>query len=311
VRVGSLCTGIGGAEMALDMMGLKPEVVWYAEFDPKASQLLADKMPGVPNLGDITKIDWTSLEPVDAITAGYPCQPFSTAGKRRGTDDERHLWPYIADALRVLRPRYTFLENVSAHLGLGFDAVLSDLASLGFDAEWTTLRASDVGACHQRDRLFIVATDTHQGRRQLGNEWGGVGELRHDADRCGEAGGWPSDLPGGQVTEWGKYGPAIARWTEVIGRPAPDPTVDGKLNPTLVEWMMGYPEGWTADMSRTAALKALGNAIVPHQAAAAWGHLLGSSVHTHTHTHTHTPCCRPHGPATPTDRGCTGTGDRT
>jgi DNA (cytosine-5)-methyltransferase 1 len=161
MRVGSLCTGIGGAEMALAMMGLEAEVVWYAEYDPKASQLLADKMPDVPNLGDITKIDWTSLEPVDAITAGYPCQPFSTAGKRQGVDDERHLWPYIADALRVLRPRYAFLENVSAHLGLGFDAVLSDLASLGFDAEWTTLRASDVGACHQRDRLFIVATDTN------------------------------------------------------------------------------------------------------------------------------------------------------
>jgi DNA (cytosine-5)-methyltransferase 1 len=76
------------------------------------------------------------------------------------------------------------------------------------------------------------------------------------------------------ATDWGKYGSAIARWAEVIGRPAPEPTVDGKLNPALVEWMMGYPQDWTVDMSRTAALKALGNAIVPHQAAAAWGHLL-------------------------------------
>ena len=160
MRVGSLCTGIGGAEMALQMMGLEPEVVWYAEFDSHPSTLLADKMPGVPNLGDIKQIDWSSLAPVDAITAGYPCQPFSLAGKRKGTDDPRHLWPAIAECLRILRPRYAFLENVAAHLGLGFDTVLCDLAKIGFDAEWTTLRASDVGACHQRDRLFIVATNT-------------------------------------------------------------------------------------------------------------------------------------------------------
>ena len=77
-------------------------------------------------------------------------------------------------------------------------------------------------------------------------------------------------------TDWGKYAPAIERWAEVINRPAPGPTDDQKrLNPALVEWMMGYPEGWTEGVSRTGQLKALGNAIVPHQAAAAWGNLLG------------------------------------
>ena len=78
---------------------------------------------------------------------------------------------------------------------------------------------------------------------------------------------------------WGKYAPAIDRWANVIDRPAPDPTDgQGRLNPALVEWMMGYPEGWTEGVSRTGQLKALGNAIVPHQAAAAWGHLLGLDV---------------------------------
>ena len=81
--------------------------------------------------------------------------------------------------------------------------------------------------------------------------------------------------------DWGKYAPAIERWAEVIDRPAPDPTDgQGRLNPALVEWMMGYPEGWTEGVSRTGQLKALGNAIVPHQAAAAWGHLLGLDVST-------------------------------
>ena len=81
------------------------------------------------------------------------------------------------------------------------------------------------------------------------------------------------------MTGWGKYAPAIERWAEVMDRPAPDPTDgQGRLNPALVEWMMGYPEGWTEGVSRTGQLKALGNSIVPHQAAAAWGHLLGLNV---------------------------------
>ena len=157
MRVGSLCTGIMGAELALSMMGVEPELIWYSEIDPHACKLLAAKT-AAPNLGDLKSIKWESVEPVDILCAGYPCQPFSHAGKRKGTDDPRHLWPWIACALRVLRPRFALYENVAAHLGLGFDEVLSDLAAFGFDAEWTTLRASDVGACHQRDRLFIVAT---------------------------------------------------------------------------------------------------------------------------------------------------------
>lgn len=149
--------GIGGAELAMEMMGLEPELLWYSEIDKDASKVLAHHWPGVPNLGDLKLIDWATCPPVEILTAGYPCQPFSLAGHRKGTDDPRHLWPWIADALRILRPRVALFENVAAHLSLGFDTVLSDLAEIGFDADWTTFRASDVGACHRRDRLFIVA----------------------------------------------------------------------------------------------------------------------------------------------------------
>ena len=180
--VGSLCTGILGAELALDLMGLEPDLRWYSEIDKDACKLLAQRHPDVPNLGDLKLIEWERCEPVDVLTAGYPCQPFSTAGNRKGTDDPRHLWPWIACALRVLRPRFALFENVAAHLGLGFDAVLSDLAALGFDAEWATLRASDVGACHGRNRVFLAAHPEGAG--------GGMGPGRlHDRGRPAGAGG--------------------------------------------------------------------------------------------------------------------------
>ena len=158
MRVGSLFTGYGGLDLAVG-----GELAWYAEIDKAACQILADLYPGVPNLGDITKIDWTQVEPVDVLTGGYPCQPFSHAGNRKGKNDERHLWPYVRDAIDTLRPEYAVLENVSGHLTLGFANVLSDLATIGFDAEWGTFRASDVGAPHQRKRLFIIAYPNPQG----------------------------------------------------------------------------------------------------------------------------------------------------
>ena len=152
MRVGSLFTGYGGLDMAVG-----GELVWYAEIEKAACQVLAAHHPRIPNLGDITAINWADVEPVDILTGGYPCQPFSHAGNRKGKNDERHLWPYVLTAIRAIRPRYAILENVSGHLSLGFDSVLTDLAEIGWAAEWGTYRASDVGAPHRRERLFIIA----------------------------------------------------------------------------------------------------------------------------------------------------------
>lgn len=160
MKIGSLCTGYGGLDMALD-----GETVWVSDIDKHARTLLAHRFPDVPNLGDLTAVNWSDVEPVDIITAGYPCQPFSHAGKREGQNDERHIWPHIANAIRVLRPGHVFLENVSGHLSLGFGDVLADLAEAGYDTEWTSIRASDVGACHRRNRVFILATHPERRRR--------------------------------------------------------------------------------------------------------------------------------------------------
>lgn len=180
--IGSVCTGYGGLDMAARQV-LGGYVAWVADPDPGAAAILAHHHPHTPNLGDITVTDWATVPPVDVLTGGYPCQPFSVAGQRKGTADERHIWPYITTAIRVLRPRLCLFENVAGHLQLGFGDVLADLAGLGFDAEWCTLRASDVGAPHQRKRLFLLAWPADTGSPGLARG----GAARAASDRGGTA----------------------------------------------------------------------------------------------------------------------------
>lgn len=181
-RLGSLCTGYGGLDAAVEAV-FGTTTAWCSDIDPGAARIITHRMPGVPNLGDLTTTDWATVKPVDIVCGGYPCQPFSTAGRRKGTSDARHIWPYIADALRVLRPRYAVFENVANHLRLGFADVLADLARLGFDAEWCCVRASEVGASHPRNRLFLlaIAADTEDlgHERSRGTRRGWVGPEDH------------------------------------------------------------------------------------------------------------------------------------
>lgn len=155
ITFGSLFAGIGGLDLGLERAGMVCR--WQVEIDPFCRKVLAKHWPGVPKHGDIRKVTGSELEWVDWICGGYPCQPFSQAGKRAGTDDARHLWPEFWRLIRVLRPAGVLLENVPGHLSLGFGEVLGDLARLGYDAEWLCLRASDFGAAHLRKRVFVVA----------------------------------------------------------------------------------------------------------------------------------------------------------
>ncbi|WP_406106337.1 DNA cytosine methyltransferase [Micromonospora globbae] len=157
-RIGSVCTGYGGLDMAVELV-LGGRLIWYAETDRHARTVLTHHWPDVANLGDIRTVDWAQVEPVDILTAGFPCQDISNAGKRVGiTGEHSSLWAHVARAVRDLRPPIVFVENVAALLRRGFDRVESDLAAIGYDTSWTCLRASDVGAAHRRDRLFLLAT---------------------------------------------------------------------------------------------------------------------------------------------------------
>lgn len=151
--VGSLFSGIGGLDLGLERAGM--DVIWQSEIDPYACQVLGKHWPHTPNLGDITAIDWSTVERPDVICGGYPCPAFSQAARGRNVAPD--LWPHMRAAIAALRPAYAVLENVAAHLHRGFDRVLVDLDELGFDVEWSVVSACSVGAPHMRRRLFAIA----------------------------------------------------------------------------------------------------------------------------------------------------------
>ena len=226
MRVGSLFSGIGGLDLGLERAGMT--VAWQSEINPFSARVLAHHWPDTPNLGDITTIDWRTVEPVDLICGGFPCQDISQAGRQAGITGPRSgLWTHFADAIRELRPRFVLVENVGDLVVRGLDVVLGDLHALGFDAEWAVVPACSVGAPHMRRRLFIVA-HANGGRR-------GGGE--HD----GQDGG---SVLGEALQRELRRGPGSQDWG-----PRPDRSS-----------LRGVDDGLPDRVDR---LRALGNAVVP------------------------------------------------
>jgi len=162
LRLAELCAGYSGLWLAMRQAVMPVELAWYAETDRDACKVLEAHHPGVPNAGDITAAQFSAQEPVDVLAAGWPCTPVSAAGRQRGADDERWLWPDAARAVRLLRPQWFVGENVPRLLSIAggalFGGVLADLDQLGYAVRWTTVGACRVGLCHHRHRVFIVAT---------------------------------------------------------------------------------------------------------------------------------------------------------
>lgn len=160
----SLCSGAGTLDLAVEQITGNKTFV-YAENDPFAARVMEARFPWATNLGDITKADWAGVAQqyqIDSLSAGFPCRNISNAGRRDGINGQwSKVWKNVAEAVRVVRPRLVFLENVAAirSKDRGLDVVLADLAAVGYDARWTCLRAGDpsVGAPHRRDRWFCVA----------------------------------------------------------------------------------------------------------------------------------------------------------
>jgi len=200
LRVGELCAGYNGLGMAVEeVFGATP--AWFSEYDAAPSKILAHHWPDVPNYGDMTKIDWATIEPVDIISGGTPCQDLSAAGRRAGmTEGTRsNLWVQMREAIAIQKPTYVVWENVrgaysataasdleqcpgcmgdTADRGVVLRAlgrVLGDLSDLGFHVQWRGLRAADVGACHGRFRVFVLAAHPGRVRGRKGNLPAGLG----------------------------------------------------------------------------------------------------------------------------------------
>ena len=180
-RVLDLFSGIGGFSLGLDRAGM--QTVAFCEIDPFCQQVLKRHWPDVPVYGDIKQLSARRLHhdripSIEVICGGYPCQPFSIAGRQRGENDARHLWPEMLRLIRELRPRWVICENVAGHVELGLDTVLDDLAVAGYTATPLVIPACSVGAPHRRERLWIVAHATGMRRpdhrrptqRQLAHE---------------------------------------------------------------------------------------------------------------------------------------------
>ena len=212
LKYGSLFSGTGGLDLGVQSV-LGGETAWFCEFDKAPSKILAHHWPDVPNLGDITKVDWTQVEPVDVLTGGSPCQDLSHAGKRAGMSEgtRSNLWVQMREAIAALRPHLIVWENVRGALSaeatsdlepcpgcLGdprdrgpvlraLGRVVGDLAELGYVGSWYGLRAADVGGAHGRFRVFLFATPADAGGL------GGLEAVEHDGRgaQAGDGAGVP------------------------------------------------------------------------------------------------------------------------
>lgn len=156
VRHLDLFSGIGGFALAAKWVG-GIETVAFCERDEWAWSVLRKNFPGVPIHPDVKTLNGDEYGRIDLITGGYPCQPFSVAGKQRGKNDDRHLWPEVRRIVERARPRWLLCENVAGHIELGLDEVLSELESIGYSGRATVIPACAVDARHRRDRVWIVA----------------------------------------------------------------------------------------------------------------------------------------------------------
>ena len=271
LTVGSLFSGIGGIDLGLERAGMVTR--WFVEWDAHCQNVLRRHWPGVPVYGDITTVDWGTVEPVDVLAGGFPCQPVSAAGKQRAQADARWLWPHFAQAIRHLRPRYVLVENVRNLLavngGSAMGEVVGELAALGYDTDWDCIPASAVGAPHERDRLWLVAHTDSQRPAQRGHrptvagQGAGRGDLRVGGQGnaewqepvrvAGQGAGVPNPILEGLE---GYVGSLMA--LEEYRRQNSDPAGPGwwGSEPALGRVVDGFPH-------RVDRLRALGNAVVP------------------------------------------------
>jgi DNA (cytosine-5)-methyltransferase 1 len=282
---------MGGIELGLKLVIPHYRTIYYIESDFFAQDVLAtriadsllDKAPIWSFVETWKSAEW--VERIDIISSGFPCQPWSVAGKKKGIDDERWIWPSIAKIIHEVRPKYVFLENVVGLLNTGLGYVLRDLAQSGYDAEWDVFSARACGAPHLRERIFILAHRPSLDGKWLhdqGDPWREPEETtgnRSGAMDCSHRPrlqGWRTDKPQykDELPSWPPSPEDFASWRRVLD-----------IDPTLEPSFCGVADGISDELEqfvcqgRENRLKALGNAVVPLVAAVAFVKLFERSRH--------------------------------
>lgn len=241
-----LFSGIGGFSLAFEREGFR--TIGFSEIDSYASAVLRKHWPNVHNYGDIRNIKGVSA---DVITGGFPCQPFSVAGKQRGKEDNRYLWPEMLRVIKEVRPTFVVGENVAGIVILELDNCLSDLESIGYTALPFIVPACAVGAAHRRDRVWIIAhANLNYGRIQSFS-WK---ELKNKANTGNDGSAQSmanSDMPGQSRWQKRQRKKQIRRDCSRFNWPI--------SKPSICRGDDGFP-------NRSHRLKCLGNAIVPQVA---------------------------------------------
>jgi DNA (cytosine-5)-methyltransferase 1 len=283
MRHGSLFSGIGGFDLAAQWMGW--ENVFHCEFNPFGRRVLKHYWPNAISYKDVTKTDFSIHRgQIDILTGGFPCQPYSTAGKRKGKEDERHLWPEMLRAIQEIKPSYVVGENVrglvSWNGGLVFDEVQADLEDEGYEVLPFLLPACGVNAPHRRDRIWFVAYSDHLLHK---------GELDARADSQEASGSKGTDKQQARTKDGqrvrAEFGPSSTDVADATGarlercsRPGIQRNCSRFAKPSW-DWLPTQPpicngddgipaklDGITVSAHRRESIKAGGNAIVPQVA---------------------------------------------
>jgi len=298
----SLCAGYGGIDLGLKRCIPNMRTIAFSEIEAFACELLLSRMEAgqldaAPIWSDLKSFPWDAFHgKVHILSGGYPCQPFSAAGLRKGADDPRHLWPFIADGIARMRPELCFFENVEGHVSLGLREVIGELESLGYRTTWGLFSAAEVGAPHQRKRVFILA---HRNESRLEGLWANARQSLQSESGDSGASLWPS-RPGQPQFAWepprvvgqvqlgnashsgharakgqggsGSQGQSDGHAAQSTGRTA-QPTLGGDADGPAGG--LDYAELCVSYDNRTDELRLLGNGVVPATAERAFRVLAG------------------------------------
>jgi DNA (cytosine-5)-methyltransferase 1 len=262
-----LCSGIGGFALGFEWAGLSTPVL-FCDIDPWCRKILAQHWPHVPIASDVKVLSNDPIRNVpdcDILTAGYPCQPFSVAGKRKGSEDDRHIWPYIRRIVAQKRPAWCVFENVYGHISMGLDEVLSDLEAESYAARAFVVPACGVNAPHKRDRLWIIARNMADPESLLGN--GSTEHTEQSERQVQQSGECGSSKPLANPNDTGSQGRIHRRKDQERQDQHGHVGCSGTVHRQPIQgWWDVEPElGRVAHgiPNRTHRLKGLGNAIVP------------------------------------------------